>query len=177
MQGGEAPQIAQGWWNYLAEKRRREALATSGAYTGSEPKGLPYYGNSEGYTGSEPKDTGLYEPPAKKYLGGSIGVPGGYQGNAESIGTAVANSLAPLFATLGGLIGGGTGGGLGSMDLGTIISQAFPDSIPITNKVNLETQNIVYIDGTKVMDALNKRQFSDIKVAKRSAGVVGFTVS
>jgi TP901 family phage tail tape measure protein len=180
-QGAQLPgqtKIAPGWFQYLAEKRRRDALATPGAYSGAEPKGLPYYGDSEGFTGSEPKAGGLYEPtPAKKYPGGPIGVPGGYQGNAESIGAAVANSLAPLFATLGSMIGGGTGGGLGSMDLGTIISQAFPDSIPITNKVNLETQNIIYIDGTKVMDALNKRQFSDIKVAKRSAGVVGFTVS
>jgi TP901 family phage tail tape measure protein len=57
------------------------------------------------------------------------------------------------------------------------LEDMMPQSIPITTKVTLNNQNIVYVDGQKILDALLKREHVDFSNAKRRTGTVAYDVS
>lgn len=98
--------------------------------------------------------------------------------------------LAKMFRVGGGLGGpvttpggaGYTGMGGGGLYaprpwIGKDFKDIMPQSIPITTRITLNNQNIVYVDGQKILDTLLRRIHTDLQTAKRTTGTFGYVVS
>lgn len=64
------------------------------------------------------------------------------------------------------------GGGISTEEIGNLL----PDSIPVTANIDIEITNPVYIDSSKIQEALSERLYSEFKDAKRRTGTLGYVV-
>jgi TP901 family phage tail tape measure protein len=106
---------------------------------------------------------------------------------SEGLAAGIEDAILGPFMDLGGLIdsiinsligGGGTPLGKPSGPASILpFSEMMPDSIPITTKITLENQNIVMIDGQKILDQLMKKEQVDFRRAKRMSGTVAYEVT
>ena len=73
----------------------------------------------------------------------------------------------------------GEGGTAGPMIQGWLqgLQSLFPESIPVSVKFNLTTQNLINLDGRAISQALQGREYSQFANATRRSGAVGYEVT
>jgi len=96
---------------------------------------------------------------------------------SDDLGSRIEKALSPeawgdWFSRIGSAIGS-----FDPQSLLQTLGSIFPESIPVSVKFNLTTQNLVTLDGRAISQALQSREYSEFANATRRSGAVGYEVA